>query len=37
MLAIDGLLFLSTLVMLKKRDELERYTIIDRKYSIGGI
>ncbi len=29
--AVDGLLVLSTLVMIKKRDEKERYRLIDEK------
>ena len=36
-IVIDTLVFLSTITMIKKRDQLERYQIIDRKYGMGGI
>ena len=35
--AVDGLLFLSTIVMIKKREEKERYRLIDAKSGYGGI
>ena len=36
-IAVDSLLFLSTITMIKKREQLERYQMIDKKYGLGGI
>ncbi|KAI4149134.1 MAG: hypothetical protein LQ340_004781 [Diploschistes diacapsis] len=35
--AVDTLVFLSTITMIKKREQLERYQLIDQKHGIGGI
>ena len=35
--AVDAFLFMATTVMIKKREEVERYVIIDRKYGAMGI
>ena len=36
-LAVDALVFLSTITMIKKREQTERYLLIDQKHGHGGI